>query len=125
MTPTFAAEDTTQQIRVVGARTFVLNEDVWTDTTFDAATMRLEDVRFGSDRYFQLLQLHPDWGDALALGEKVIVVEAGEAYRIGETGESEAQDEQPTATPVASISSPAGQSWLTLLWSWLRGLAAQ
>ena len=44
-------------------------------------------IAFASDAYFDLLSANPDLGKALALGEEMIIVIDGEAYRI--TGEGE------------------------------------
>jgi Ca-activated chloride channel family protein len=82
-------------VRYVGDRTFVLNDGVWTDTTFDADAMDPVAVGFGSDDYFALLEAHPEWGRYLALGDHVIVVLDGTAYEVREG------DAPPLAVPTA------------------------
>jgi Ca-activated chloride channel family protein len=63
-------------VRAAGDRTFVLRDDVWTDTTFDPETMTPRQVAFGSDAYFALLDAHPELAPAFALGQRVIAVAA-------------------------------------------------
>ena len=55
------------------AGAFILRDGVWTDTTYDPATMTATDVPFASDEYFTLLGEHPELGPAFALGQQVIV----------------------------------------------------
>ncbi|MBS1252766.1 MAG: hypothetical protein MAG451_01808 [Anaerolineales bacterium] len=79
-------------IQTIGAKTFVLRNEAWTDTTFDPQQMTTTKVDFGSERYFELLAEHPEWGRYFAAGQRVIVVLDGEAYEIvGEGGESATQ----------------------------------
>jgi hypothetical protein len=88
----------------VGSKTFVLQRGVWTDTAFDPSRMSTVQVGFGSDGYFDLLASRPEWGDYLALGDRVIFVAEGAAgptaYEVvaGE-GESEPIEVPPTHTP--------------------------
>lgn len=76
------AEPTTEGVRTVGPKSFVLRDGVWTDTAYDTATMTPQRIAFGGARYFDLLRDHPELGRYLALGPEVIVVWEGEAYRI-------------------------------------------
>jgi Ca-activated chloride channel family protein len=69
-------------LRYVGDLAFVLQDGVWTETTYDADTMQTIDVPFASDAYFSLLNEHPELGAAFALGQKVIVVLGETAYRV-------------------------------------------
>jgi Ca-activated chloride channel homolog len=69
-------------IQTVKGKTFLLQNGVWTDTTFDPDTMETSKVVFLSDEYFALLDTLPEIGDYLALGERVIVVIEGTAYEI-------------------------------------------
>ena len=69
-------------LRYAGSRAFVLRDGVWTDTTYDPATMTATDVPFASDEYFTLLGEHPELGPAFALGQQVIVVLDETAYRV-------------------------------------------
>lgn len=72
-------------LQQVAGKTFILQGDVWTDTTFSPDTMETTDIIFLSDAYFDLLEQFPEAGQYLALGEQIIVVLDGTAYRI--TGE--------------------------------------
>jgi hypothetical protein len=69
-------------LRYAGSRAFVLRDGVWTDTSFDPAATTTVDVPFASDEYFALLGEHPELGPAFALGQQVIVVLDGTAYRV-------------------------------------------
>lgn len=69
-------------MRTVGDRTFIMQNAVWTDTQFNPDTMETEEIVFLSDAYFDLLVEHPELGEVLALGERVIFVVEGRAYEI-------------------------------------------
>jgi hypothetical protein len=69
-------------IRYAGDKTFLLTEGAWVDTAFDAAKMKAEKIKFGSDRYFELLRQQPEIGPYLALGDRVTVVLQGKAYAV-------------------------------------------
>jgi Ca-activated chloride channel family protein len=69
-------------ILTVGARTFVLNQEVWTDTAYDPQKMPTIQVAFLSPDYFRLSQSRTDVAAALALGSRVIVVVDGSAYEV-------------------------------------------
>jgi hypothetical protein len=69
-------------LRYAGDRTFVLRDDVWTDTAFDPDAMIPVEVSFASDEYFALLSEHPELGAAFALGQQVVVVVGDSAYRV-------------------------------------------
>ncbi len=94
------AEAAGVQVKQVGEKTFVLHEGAWLDTAFDATALTAEPVAFGSDRYFQLLTQHPEIGRYLALGDRVTVVLAGQAYGVAPEGQSAAVG--PTAQATAS-----------------------
>ena len=81
-------------VRYVGDKTFVLNDGVWTDTTFDPDKMTPIEVSFGSDDYFDLIAARPEWGRYFALGEHIIVVLEGTAYEVRE-GEAPPVDVPP------------------------------
>ncbi len=120
------ARPQSEQIRTVGDRAFVLRDGVWTDTTYDTETMVPERVAFGSERYFELLHDHPEWGRYLALGPEVLLVWQGQAYYIGAQGETAPHNDSgptpstptPTAAPSTGIWSDGG-IWRTLD-EWLR-----
>jgi len=69
-------------IRTANDKTFIQQNGVWTDTTFDPDTMETQKVVFLSDEYFALLTENPLLGDYFALGERVIVVVDGVAYEV-------------------------------------------
>jgi hypothetical protein len=69
-------------VRVVGARTFVYQDGIWTDTTFDPETMQTGKVTFLSPDYFALARAHTDLASAFALGPAVIVVIDGAAIEV-------------------------------------------
>jgi len=81
-------------IRYVGDKTFVLNDGVWTDTIFDSDKMTPIEVSFGSDDYFALIEARPEWGRYFALGDHMIVVLEGTAYKVRE-GEAPPVDVRP------------------------------
>ena len=93
-----------EQVRLVGAKTFVLRGGVWTDTLYDPARMRPERLTFGSKRYFDLLRQDPTLGAYFALGQRVLIVWGGTAYQVepGQEGEIEAVEVHPTPTPTAA-----------------------
>ncbi|MFN8676752.1 MAG: VIT domain-containing protein [Thermomicrobiales bacterium] len=68
-------------LRYAGSNAFVLRDGVWTDTRYNAEKMTTTDLAFASDAYFALLEEHPDLAAAFALGQQVIVVVDGVAYR--------------------------------------------
>ena len=74
--------DVADVVRTVGARTFVLQDDVWIETTYDPSTTEPVQVVFLSDEYFALLDEHPDLADAFALGDHVIAISDGVAYEV-------------------------------------------
>lgn len=69
-------------IQTVGGKTFILQGEVWTDTTFEPDTMETEQVAFLSDAYFDLMDSIPEIGEYFAVGERVIVVIDGTAYEV-------------------------------------------
>jgi Ca-activated chloride channel family protein len=93
-------------VKYVGAKTFVLQDGVWTDTTFDPDKMEPVPVSFGSDDYFALIADHPEWGRYFALGEHVIVVLEGKAYEVRVGDAPPVEVPEPTAAPGGK---PAGE----------------
>jgi Ca-activated chloride channel family protein len=73
---------TVNPIQTVNSKTFILQDGVWTDTTFEPDTMQTQPVVFLSDDYFALVDRLPELGDYFALGERVIVVLDGVAYEV-------------------------------------------
>jgi Ca-activated chloride channel family protein len=101
--PVTSNEQAGGQVRILGAHTFVLNNDTWIDTAFDPDQMQTVKVEFLSDQYFTLVKDHPDLAAAFALGERVIALSAGVAYEITAAGTV-----QPAVvTPVVDTPIPA------------------
>ena len=100
-------------VRYVGDKTFVLHNDVWTDTAYDPDKMTTVPVSFGSDDYFALIAARPEWGRYLALGDHVIAVLEGTAYEVRE-GEAPPLEVPEAAEPPAEQPEPdeppAGQT---------------
>lgn len=78
----YDADETINPIQTVNDKTFILQNGVWTDTTFNPDTMETEKIVFLSDAYFDLLSEKPELGDYFALGERVIVVVEEITYEI-------------------------------------------
>jgi Ca-activated chloride channel family protein len=76
------AEPAVNPIQAVNGKTFILQNGVWTDTTFAPDTMTTQQVVFLSDEYFALLEQKPELGEYFAIGERVIVVLDGSAYEV-------------------------------------------
>jgi Ca-activated chloride channel family protein len=88
-------------VRVVGDRTFVMREGVWTDTTFDPTRLTTEKIAFGGETYFELLAARPELGAYFSLGERVIVVQEDVAYEVAESDSGQVSiPPTPTASPV-------------------------
>jgi Ca-activated chloride channel family protein len=94
-----------QQIQIVGDKTFILKNNVWTDTQFDPTKMKSIKVGFASDDYFKLSQTRSDVAAALALGSRVIVVIDGQAYEV----EEGATSTQPITLPPTIAPQPTSQ----------------
>ena len=106
-----APEDAANVLRIMGARTFILVDGVWTDTAFDPERQVTTQVPFLSDDYFALVKSSPDLAGALALGERVIVVFNGTAYEVTASGTSSTPlSTQVTLTvPVVRVGSATPQ----------------
>jgi Ca-activated chloride channel family protein len=80
-----AAQDV---VRIAGTHTFRWVDGVWIDTQFDPESMTTHKVPFLSRDYFDLASARSEFGAALSLGERVIVVIDGQAYEVVLEGES-------------------------------------
>ena len=98
--------DAAEVVKIVGARTFVLSEGVWIDTTFDPDTMQTTQVSFLSDDYFALSASSPDIAAAFALGQRVIVLWDGQAYEVVADGEPADTIVVPSPLPVEPTATP-------------------
>ena len=77
----------TDIVTSIGSHSFVNKEGVWIDTSFDPEAMSIVKVAFLSDDYFDLASAHSEIGAAFALGQEVIVVSNGIAYKVVKEGE--------------------------------------
>lgn len=68
-------------IQTVGDKTFLLQNGVWTDTTYDGES-ETQKVEFLSDEYFALLDTMPELRPYFAIGERVIVLYEGVIYEV-------------------------------------------
>ena len=108
-----AVGPTVQQVRHVGAKTFILQDGVWTDSLYKEG-MTVKTIAFDSANYYDILAQRPDWGPYFALGKDVIIVEGNVAYRVAE-GDHPAvtAPAQPTRTepdPATSASTSTASS---------------
>ena len=92
------AAEAAEIVKIVGDRTFVRRDGVWTDTSFDPSRATTQKVGFGSETYFELLSARPDVGVYFALGDRVIVVVDEVVYEVTEK-DSGPITLPPTATP--------------------------
>lgn len=92
-------EETARQVRYVGNKTFILRNGVWTDTAFDPERMTPVQVGFGTEAYFDLLSSRPEWGEYLALGNRVLFIAEGMAYEVVEEETITPPVIPPTYTP--------------------------
>ncbi len=107
--PAEAGISDTTAVRLAGNRTFVWKDDEWVDTLYDPEAMNPIEIPFLSEAYFQLAQSDPQAASALALGDRVLVVISGKAYRVvpaAEPGTPEPTVELPTARPVEETVTP-------------------
>ncbi len=72
-------------VRIVGSRTFIMANGVWTDTAYDPEKLATIKVPFLSEDYFALVAARPDLGIAFGLGPRVIAIAEGIAYEVVET----------------------------------------
>ena len=70
------------QMKIVGNRTFLLEEGVWIDTIFDDQNMKIDDVEYLSKKYFMMAEASPEIAAWMALGKYVIFVKGNTAYQV-------------------------------------------
>ncbi len=101
--PGVAVAEAEAPVRTAGDRTFFLRDGVWVDSAYDPTAGEPAVVPFASETYFELLSARPELGAALALGDEVLVVVEGAAYRItaagGEAGDVTLPEAAGTPTP--------------------------
>lgn len=72
-----------EYVQEVGDKTFILKNDVWTDTMYDEnESYDWVEVEFLSDEYFDLIADDDDLAQYFSVGEEVIVVYDDVAYRV-------------------------------------------
>lgn len=70
-------------VKSIEDKTFYLKSGFWTDSTFESGNIgKAEVVKFGSDRYFDLIKSNPGISKYLAVGRQVILVFKGHIYKI-------------------------------------------
>lgn len=107
-TPLIPQGEVMEQVRFVGARTFLLADGVWIDTTFDPDKMSATRVAFLSDEYFALTETDSQLAAAIALGPRVIALSDGIAYEVVPELESPPPItiELDTTTPTPAVHLP-------------------
>ncbi|MDQ7780822.1 MAG: hypothetical protein RDV41_14090, partial [Planctomycetota bacterium] len=70
-------------IRNIGSKTFYSDNNVWYDSSYKKGDTTTQ-VKYMSDRYFELLGEKPELGKYFALGKHVVVVLDGTAYEVTE-----------------------------------------
>jgi len=78
-------------VKYVEDKTFLYQNGVWIDTTYQPGSMKTLKIGFGTQVYFDLLKSRPSFGKYLALGNQLIFVKSGIAYEIVE-GEGELEN---------------------------------
>ncbi len=68
-------------VQRIAGKTFNWDDGFWVDSEFDDE-MRITEIEFGSDAYFDLLAVDSNAARWLAIGDKVIIVVNSRAYRI-------------------------------------------
>jgi len=69
-------------LKYVEDKTFLYREGIWIDSLFDPGHMGTVPIGFGSEAYFELINMQPALSKILALGDRVIFVISGKAYEI-------------------------------------------
>jgi Ca-activated chloride channel homolog len=96
-------------VQTAGNRTFFLRGGVWVDSAYDPQHMTEPQlITFASDAYFELLSNRPELGQALALGEEIILVVDEQAYRI--TGADGTADPGEVSLSTPGPTGPTGES---------------
>jgi len=80
--PVVSSNESADNIRNLGSRSFVNVNGVWVDTGFDPENMKSVKVAFLSDDYFALVAARPELATAFALGEQVIAFADGTFYEV-------------------------------------------
>ncbi|MEQ8171718.1 MAG: hypothetical protein ABRQ38_22700, partial [Candidatus Eremiobacterota bacterium] len=76
-------KDVAESIKTVEDKTFYLKSGIWTDSLYKDGKDKIE-VKFLSDKYFELLKTCPKLGKYISIGNNVIVIFEGKAYHISD-----------------------------------------
>ena len=68
------------RIKHVGSKTFYFEEEFWVDGDYKEE-IEVEEIKYASDEYFELLRKEPELGKYFSLGEKVVVCHQGKCYK--------------------------------------------
>jgi Ca-activated chloride channel family protein len=80
-----------EPVRVAAGRTFIFRDGGWIDSESLTSPGKQLKVKFLSKAYFALLQAQPELKEALALGDRVVVMVAkGKSVIVGPEGEEDA-----------------------------------
>ena len=63
-----------------GSKTFYFEEEFWVDGDYKEE-IEVEEIKYASDEYFELLRKEPELGKYFSLGEKVVVCHQGKCYK--------------------------------------------
>jgi Ca-activated chloride channel family protein len=69
------------RVKHLGDKTFYFLDGFWVDSEY-SKEMKIREIKYLSDEYFQILKDKSGLGKYLALGEKLIIVFEGECYKI-------------------------------------------
>lgn len=119
--------DHARHIRYVEDKTFLCDQESCTDSSYVPDKMTALEIKFGSERYWQLLSDHTSWSEYLALASEVtFVAPDGTAYHISPDEGREAPLETPAdpATPPTSTPATDPSKTPTALPSRIPGLCA-
>ncbi len=72
-----------ESIKRIGTKVFYLKDGFYVDSEYREG-MKLIEIKFGSDEYFDLIRKYPEYAKYLSVGENLIVVIENIAYRIKE-----------------------------------------
>jgi len=76
-------EEITSDVRYAGDKTFYLDDEgFWVDSDYDPEDMTPEEIEYLSDEYFDLTDSDSDLAEYFSVGEQVIVVYEGKAYKV-------------------------------------------
>lgn len=78
-----AIAPTLETVKHIGDKTFYLRNGVWEDAHYQEG-IKIQEIKYLSKEYFDLLRQTPKLGKYFAIGTKVMVVFEGKCYRISD-----------------------------------------